>query len=52
MQPGDVEQTLAAVSKSKKILGYNPCMSFDAGIARFVDWLMDGDNNGYSIKIS
>ncbi len=46
MQPGDVEQTFADVSKSKKILGYNPQTSFDEGIALFVDWLRGEEKIG------
>ena len=38
MQPGDVEQTYADVSKAGAILGYAPAVSFEAGIARFVAW--------------
>jgi len=39
MQPGDVNTTFADVSKSKRILGYDPRTSFEAGISRFVEWL-------------
>ncbi|MDO9577832.1 MAG: GDP-mannose 4,6-dehydratase [Candidatus Cloacimonadales bacterium] len=39
MQPGDVEQTYADISKSKTILGYNPETDFETGIAKFIDWL-------------
>ena len=38
MQPGDVEITYADISKSKKILGYNPLTKFDDGITEFVKW--------------
>jgi len=37
-QPGDVEQTYADISKARRLLGYDPATSIDAGIARFVDW--------------
>lgn len=37
-QPGDVEQTYADISKSVRLLGYNPQTSFESGIQRFVDW--------------
>ncbi len=39
LQPGDVQQTFADISKSRKILGYNPQTNFPVGIAHFIDWL-------------
>ena len=36
--PGDVKVTWADISKSKRILGYNPCTLFDEGIEKFVRW--------------
>ncbi len=41
LQPGDVEQTYADISKSKKTLGYNPKTNFKEGVSKFVDWLKD-----------
>ncbi len=38
MQPGDVERTFADVSKAKDLIGYEPKISFDEGIKRFVRW--------------
>lgn len=38
-QPGDVKQTFADISKSRKILGYNPSYDFDKGIELFVEWI-------------
>lgn len=40
MQPGDVDRTYADVSKAKKLLGYEPKVSFEDGIKSFVDWYM------------
>jgi UDP-glucuronate 4-epimerase len=37
-QPGDVPITYADISKARKILGYNPKTSFEAGIDKFVEW--------------
>lgn len=37
MQDGDVVQTYADISKSRKFLGYNPKVKIEAGIERFVD---------------
>lgn len=39
MQPGDVDRTFADISKSKKILNYNPQTKFEDGIKVFIDWL-------------
>ena len=39
MQPGDVLRTFADISKSKKILGYNPKTGFQDGIEKFIKWL-------------
>ncbi|MDP2704199.1 MAG: SDR family NAD(P)-dependent oxidoreductase [bacterium] len=38
MQEGDVEVTYADISKAKKILGWEPHVSFEEGIKRFVEW--------------
>jgi len=38
MQLGDVERTYADISKSKKILNYNPKIDFETGIKKFIDW--------------
>ena len=39
LQPGDVDQTFADISKAKKLLGYNPKTDFDDGVDKFVEWL-------------
>jgi UDP-glucuronate 4-epimerase len=38
MQPGDVQQTAADISKSQRVLGYEPKTPFPEGIRRFVHW--------------
>lgn len=38
MQPGDVVQTSADISKAQKMLGYDPKTRIQAGIPRFVEW--------------
>jgi UDP-glucuronate 4-epimerase len=38
MQPGDVRATWADVGKSQRILGYEPTVTIEQGIPRFVDW--------------
>ena len=40
MQPGDVPQTYADISKARKLLNYNPTTKIDEGIAKFTDWFM------------
>lgn len=37
--PGDVPQTLADISKARRILGYEPEVSFEDGLRRFCTWL-------------
>jgi UDP-glucuronate 4-epimerase len=39
MQPGDVEETFADISKARSLLGYEPQVSLEEGLTRFVDWL-------------
>lgn len=38
MQPGDVDITFADITKAKKIIGYDPKISFEQGIQDFVNW--------------
>ena len=37
-QPGDVKETYADISKSKKMLNYNPETRLDQGIESFINW--------------
>ena len=39
-QPGDVDRTCADISKAKVLLGYDPKVSFEEGIARTAAWLV------------
>jgi len=39
IQPGDVERTYADISKSRKMLDYDPQTDFEEGIIRFVNWI-------------
>jgi UDP-glucuronate 4-epimerase len=43
-QPGDVPITSADISKAKRLLGYNPQVSIEEGVKRFVSWYT-GDKN-------
>lgn len=38
MQPGDVPQTFADISKARNLLGYNPTTKIREGIPKFVEW--------------
>jgi UDP-glucuronate 4-epimerase len=38
IQPGDVPQTFADISKARKLLGYDPKTQIEDGIHRFVEW--------------
>lgn len=44
MQPGDVDRTYADISKAKKLLGYEPKISFEQGIQNFVNWYKENQN--------
>jgi UDP-glucuronate 4-epimerase len=38
MQPGDVPQTYADISKARELLNYDPQTKIEEGIAKFTDW--------------
>jgi UDP-glucuronate 4-epimerase len=38
MQPGDVDRTYADITKLKEMTGYNPTLTFEEGIEKFVEW--------------
>jgi UDP-glucuronate 4-epimerase len=40
-QPGDVGQTYADVSRARRLLGYDPSVSIEEGIGRFVAWFRE-----------
>ena len=44
MQPGDVRVTYGDATKAKKLLGYNPKVSVDEGVKKFVTWYKDYNN--------
>ena len=41
-QPGDVERTWADIARAGRDLGWVPRVSFDEGMARFLDWFRAG----------
>jgi UDP-glucuronate 4-epimerase len=46
MQPGDVPQTFADITKARALLGYNPQTQIEEGIARFVEWFKEKSQRG------
>ena len=38
LQPGDVPQTFADITKARRLLGYNPQTQIEEGIHRFIQW--------------
>lgn len=51
MQPGDVPQTFADISKARELLGYDPQTGIEEGIRKFTDWFKretgaDDDSEG------
>ena len=45
VQPGDVPQTFADISKARNLLGYNPQTSIEEGIQQFVAWFRDSHSS-------
>ncbi len=45
MQPGDVYRTFADVKALNQYCGYNPKVSLDEGLKKFVDWYMSYHNS-------
>ena len=37
-RPGDIKHSLADVTLAKKVIGYEPFVSFEEGIAKAIDW--------------
>jgi len=37
-RPGDIKHSLADVTKAKKVIGYEPLISFEQGIRQAIDW--------------
>jgi UDP-glucuronate 4-epimerase len=45
LQPGDVPETSADISKAKKMLGYNPKVSLKEGVKKFIAWYKEYYSN-------
>lgn len=41
MQPGDMPVTFADISKSRRLLNYNPTTKIERGIPKFVEWFRE-----------
>jgi len=48
LQPGDVPQTFADITKARRVLGYNPQTQIEDGIRRFVAWFRGNATRGVS----
>jgi UDP-glucuronate 4-epimerase len=44
LQPGDVNQTFADITKARRLLGYNPQTQIEEGIQKFVEWFREGQS--------
>jgi UDP-glucuronate 4-epimerase len=44
LQPGDVPQTFADISKARALLGYDPQTQIEEGIERFVTWFKQSNS--------
>jgi UDP-glucuronate 4-epimerase len=45
LQPGDVPQTFADISKARRLLGYSPQTQIEDGIRRFIEWFRETENS-------
>src|SRR6266498_3518174 len=46
LQPGDVPQTFADITKARRLLGYDPQTQIEAGIKKFAEWFRE-QRSGY-----
>ncbi|HEX8845840.1 MAG TPA: GDP-mannose 4,6-dehydratase [Pyrinomonadaceae bacterium] len=46
LQPGDVPQTFADITKARRLLGYDPQTKIEDGIKRFVRWFQEERETG------
>jgi UDP-glucuronate 4-epimerase len=45
VQPGDVAQTYADITKAREYLNYNPQTKIEVGIEKFVEWFREKNRN-------
>ena len=46
LQPGDVPQTFADITKARRLLGYDPQTPIEEGIRRFIKWFNETEVRG------
>jgi len=46
LQPGDVERTMADITRARADLGYTPQVGLEEGVSRTVAWLKEEQKNG------
>lgn len=51
-RPGDIKHSLADVKKAKELIGYEPFISFEEGIAKAIDWYREnlGEKRSREVK--
>lgn len=45
VQPGDVPQTFADITKARRLLGYHPQTQIEEGIGKFIDWFRENQSD-------
>lgn len=45
-RPGDVQRTLADISKAEKLLGYTPICDFESGLKETIEWFRNNKPSG------
>lgn len=48
IQPGDVPVTFADITKSKKLLNYDPTTKIEEGIPKFVEWFKESRSDAFT----
>jgi UDP-glucuronate 4-epimerase len=47
VQPGDVPQTFADISKARQLLGYHPQTQIEEGIEKFIEWFRENQSASF-----
>jgi len=45
VQPGDVPQTFADITKARRLLGYHPQTQIEEGIEKFIEWFRENQSD-------
>jgi UDP-glucuronate 4-epimerase len=51
-QPGEMEASWADISKAERLLGYQPKVSLEEGVSRFVEWLRQAGEYGAATAVA